>query len=424
MWRKKVRGKVIYCGYSPRKKDRERYRLAVENWKRIKSQIDAGTYDPELEKQIRLAERDAERKRDVRTSKKSKTTDTSRKWTPKQVNTVLRKFHKFNQARVNAGEMTPSRMSTLRTLLAGFGEFFGSHIVSSITENDISRFANYESAKVASGQLKVSSLGQNYKAVRQFFHWCWKQRIINERPRNLDILSVKIPKKQNLYFDKKNLKQLMDGCDASLLGGGWDKRHSNEVDYTILRAMILLGVNMGFGQRDVSDLLVGEVHLRKRPARIIRSRTKTGVATNHLMWNQTRELLKQCCQGKKPSELVFRRPDGRELIPYTIGSRGNITGGRADYIGNKFKRLVKRVLGEDETRTLRDLRKTGANFCKQRFLGSEKMYLGHTDGSMSMRYTDTNQKLLDTAICFMEKDLGFTNQLQPYYEGRNRRKTK
>ena len=175
---------------------------------------------------------------------------------------------------------------------------------------------------------------------------------------------------------------------------------------------------MGFNQRDVSDLLVGECYFSKRPARIIRNRTKTGVPTNHLMWKQTNNFLKQLCKGKQPNEMVFRRPDGRELIPYTTDSKGKITGGRADYLGNKFKRLVKRVLGEDETRTLRDLRKTGANFCKQRFLGSEKMYLGHGDSSMSIHYTETNQKLLDTALCFMEKDLGFTEMLQPYYSKR------
>ena len=56
-------------------------------------------------------------------------------------------------------------------------------------------------------------------------------------------------------------------------------------------------------------------------------------------------------------------------------------------MGDKFKRLVKRVLGDDDLRRMRELRRTGADFVKQREVGVEKLYLGHTDSSMSGRYT-------------------------------------
>ena len=89
-------------------------------------------------------------------------------------------------------------------------------------------------------------------------------------------------------------------------------------------------------------------------------------------------------------------------------------------MGDKFKRLVKRVLGDDDPRRLRELRKTGADSVKQREVGIEKVYLEHTDSSMSGRYIQPAQKPLDGVLCFMGMDLGFTDKLQPYYAKRVR----
>ncbi len=411
-WRKVYKGHLLWCGYASAKRDRDAYRRAVANFREQAALIDQGLYTAELA--------DVIRQQNIPTKKKSK----KQRWNPKRVTSCLRKFLEAKQAEVNAKKISPSRHSDLKYRLGGFKEYFSKKDMNRITERDITKFQIHEAKKVSTGQLKISSLGQDYKAIRQFFNWCWKQRIINERPRNLDELAVTIPRKQLQFFTKNELQKLMTGCDKSQLDSKWQNRESNEVDFDILKAMILLGINMGYTQMDVSTLQVQHCHFTTRPARCIKNRSKTGVQMNHLMWKQTRDLLKKHCEGKNNEDLVFTRPDGRPLVPFSVDADGNITGGRSDYLGNKFRRLVQRTFNEDDTRRLRELRRTGANFCKKKQMGLEKLYLGHKDSGMSALYTDPAQKKLDTALCFAEMDFGFTDVLQPYYEGRNRRKTK
>ena len=404
------RGELIICGYARTKTDRDAYRKAVEEFHRRKAEIDAGVYDKELVRQQKLAKRQA---------KKASTSDP--KWYRKQVGPLVGKFLKQKQAEVNTGDITPTRLSDLKSRLREFREYFKSKSIKTITERDISRFALDQSKRVARGDIGVSSLGQDYKAIRQFFTWCWKNRLINERPRNMDELSVTIKKKKLEFFTPADIQKLFANLDREL-PVAWRTRKDGSTDYSVLRATMILALNCGYTQQDVSTLKVEDCSFSTRPARILKNRSKTDVPMNHLMWNETKRLLKDACKGKSKKDLVFTRPDGRPLIPYSMDKEGNITGGRSDYLGNKFKRLVFATFGTDDSRRLRELRRTGANYCRKRINGIEKLYLGHTDGSMSALYTDPPQKMLDSVLCFMEKDFGFTEELQPYYLNRNRKK--
>jgi len=88
---------------------------------------------------------------------------------------------------------------------------------------------------------------------------------------------------------------------------------------------------------------------------------------------------------------------------------GMKTGSRSDALGASFKRLVERVLGEDDPRRFRELRRTGANFCKQREPGTETLYLSHADGRMSSLYTKPAQKRFDVILTYLEADMGFAH---------------
>lgn len=404
------RGEMIICGYARIKTDREAYRKAVDEFHRRKAEIDAGIYDRELVRQQKLAKR-----------RSSKAPASDPKWYRKQVGPLVGKFLKQKQAEVNTGDITPTRLSDLRSRLREFCEYFKSRSIKSITETDISRFALDQSKRVARGDIGVSSLGQDYKAIRQFFTWCWKNRLINERPRNMDELSVTIKRRKLEFFTPEDIQKLFEGLDREL-PVAWRNRKDGSTDYSVLRATMILALNCGYTQQDVSTLRVEDCSFATRPSRILKNRSKTDVPMNHLMWNETKRILKDACKGKSRRDLVFTRPDGRSLIPYSMDKEGNITGGRSDYLGNKFKRLVFATFGADDSRRLRELRRTGANYCRKRINGIEKLYLGHTDGSMSALYADPPQKMLDSVLCFMEKDFGFTEKLQPYYMNRGTKK--
>lgn len=387
-WRKKYKGKLYYCGSGKAKYDRESYKAAVAFWKQKKTEVDAG-----IKSDLKPA---ALKPQPVEADQKPQPV-----WNPKQTTTCINRFLKAKEADVAMGKIKPGRLLDLKGRLQMFKDFFDVTHIDTIDEDSITRYQQHSVSQMKELNLKVATLGQDYKAVRQFFNWCYDQRIINEKPRNLKELAVKITNGHNHYFTKAELHKLVDGCLV-------DKDES----WKILQACIMLGINMGYTQRDCSDLLVGEVLASKRPPRIIRNRSKTDVPSNHLMWQKTRELLLPFCEGKADSDRVFYRPDGRELVPNSVDSKGNETGGRSDFLGNKFKRLVQDVLKVDDTRRFRALRKTGADHIKQRQPGMESMYLAHNDSKMSAVYTEPAQKQFDRLLSYMEKDLGFTDRLQ------------
>jgi len=186
----------------------------------------------------------------------------------------------------------------------------------------------------------------------------------------------------------------------------WWSRTDTEIG--MLKLAIVLAVNTGMTQQDLSDLTMDELHLGKRPPRCIRLRSKTGQESNHWLFRESVRLLKEHTEGKKGSDKVLLRRDGRPLVVASMRD-GMKTGSRSDALGASFKRLVERVLGKDDKRRFRELRRTGADFCKQREAGTETLYLSHADGRMSSLYTNPAQRRFDVILTYLEADMGFAH---------------
>lgn len=413
-WKKKYKGVVHYLGYSAKKSDRDKYREAVEKWHRIKAEVDAGIYDAGKERQASEKKRLASVTKQVGGEKK-------RRYNPRLVSSAIRKFLQFKQGEVNSKQISPTRLDSLRYALVTFEKRLGDNEIDRISETDIERFRNDQSKRVAKGEIKPSTLDHYFRSIRQFFNWAYESRLIEERPRNLKKLQVKVPRQEIEVFSPGEVQSLLNAIGKKNLHPRWQSRTGPQVDdHQVLRATILLGLNFGYTQMDIATLRVGDCHFGTRPPRVIKLRSKTGIPMNHLMWKETKSLLQSQCEEKKKSDLVFTRSDGNPIVPFSTDRDGNIIGGRSTWMGDRFKRLVQRVFGDDDKRRIRELRKTGADYVKQREVGVEKLYLGHTDVSMSGRYTRPAQKALDGVLCFMEKDFGFTEELQPYYTKRVR----
>ena len=414
-WKKQYKGKVYYLGYATKKSDREGYRRAVEKWHRIKAEVDAGIYDAAKEREA------SEKKRLASVTTSQSGGKKKRRYNPRMVSSAIKKFLKFKQGEVNSKQISPARLESLRYALMTFERRFSSKQVNQISEADIERFRNEQSKRVSKNEIRPSTLDHYFRAIRQFFNWSYESRLIDERPRNLKTHQVKVPRQQIEVFSSSEIRSLLNGIGKKNLHPRWQSRTGPQVDdHQVLRATILLGLNFGYTQMDIATLRVGDCHFGTRPPRVIKLRSKTGVQMRHLMWRETKSLLETQCAKKKKTDLVFTRSGGRPIVPFTTDRNGNVVGGRSTWMGDRFKRLVQRVLGDDDKRRIRELRKTGADYVKQREVGVEKLYLGHTDVSMSGRYTRPAQKSLDGVLCFMEKDFGFTKELQPFYTKRVR----
>lgn len=408
-WFKTIDRKKYYLGAGKGVSDRASRRLAIEKVRKLQQELGKGT-------PVRTA-------KDIKTPKKKitrnrKKTAPKRKWNPKQVTSVRNKFIKEKKRQADVGDITVGRVQNLEGRLKHFVDTFGTTKLSSITATDITRWSTKASKRVANGDIAPRTLQQEYNAVKQMYKYAYKEEIINSIPRNLDdlgkqtrIQKMRTKKKRHLYFDKKEIQELYESCSLEHMCPKWKNRTDTETQ--TLQFAILLALNTGMTQQDLSDLEVGDCALTKRPPRILRQRSKTGVESNHLLWRKSVEGLKILCKGKKKNALVFTRKDGRPLVIHSVNRKGVKTGGRSDVLGASFKRLVKRVFGDTDERRFRELRRTGAEMCSKR-MGRDiaELYLAHADGKVSSAYITSNQKEFDKMLTYLEVDMGFETTLQ------------
>ena len=398
-WVKNYKGKRYYLARGKNKSDRESYNLAVRKLEEIKKRVDAG-----------------DRVSSVKTilPKKVKKKKKTRVWNPRIVKTVVSKFLKVKRQEAessNGENVSLGRVQNIKNRLQHFVDTFGNDSLSSITGADLQRWANKNGKRVAKGEIAPSTLRQDFRCVRQLYRWSYKQHIIDNVPRNLEDFGKqtqsairKSKKKKVETFTKTELQKLYKGCDTLEMDSKWWGRTDTEVG--MLKLAIVLAINTGMTQQDLSDLRMNELFLKKRPPRCIRQRSKTGQDSNHWLFRESQRLLKEHCEGKKGDDRVLLRRDGRPLVVAST-INGIKTGSRSDALGASFKRLVERVLGKDDKRRFRELRRTGADFCKQREAGTETLYLSHAEGKMSSLYTRPAQRRFDTILTYLEQDMGF-----------------
>lgn len=416
-WRKNYKGKRYYLCRGKCKTDRESYNLAVKKFNEIKRIVDAGERVTSAKAILP----------DTKQSKKNKSK--KRSWNPRIVKSVVNKFLKIKRHEAlssNGENVSLGRVLNLKNRLQHFVDYFGNESLSSITGADLQRWSVMNGKRVANGRIATSTLRQDFRCVRQLYRWAYKQHIIDSVPRNLEDFGKqtqsairKAKKKPVSVFTKEEIQKLYDGCTRTGLDSKWHRR--TDTDLNMLKLAIVLAVNTGMTQQDLSDLRMNELHLKKRPPRCIRQRSKTGQDSNHWLFRESVRLLKEHAIGKKPNDRVLLRRDGRPLVVQSMKD-GLPTGSRSDALGASFKRLVERVLGEDDPRRFRELRRTGANFCKQRQAGTESLYLSHADGRMSSLYTRPAQRQFDTILTYLEADMGFARGLGLYKMPARRKK--
>jgi integrase len=169
------------------------------------------------------------------------------------------------------------------------------------------------------------------------------------------------------------------------------------------RLYILLMLNCGMTQKDVSDLKVDEVDWEM--GRINRKRSKTSnhdtvPTVNYLLWPETFHLLKQERSGEPAGRLLLNS-NGSPLCAESINEDQKYR--KTDNIKNAFDRLRKNV---NIKKPLKSLKKTSASLLRgdERFQGLDGLFLGHAPQSMSDKhYTLAPTKLLDRAISWLRR---------------------
>lgn len=169
------------------------------------------------------------------------------------------------------------------------------------------------------------------------------------------------------------------------------------------RLHLILMLNCGFTQKDISDLHPDEVWLGE--GRIVRKRSKgrkhaTVPVVSYKLWPVTARLLGEYKSSNPDRFLVTK--SGRPWV--------DKNGKDTDSIRTQFKYLQAEV---GITKSLRSFRKTSANRLGKRpeFIACQQYFLGHAPGTVAQRHyvEQADQSIFDQAVDWLQGELGITS---------------
>jgi integrase len=297
------------------------------------------------------------------------------------------------QTQASAGNLAADRVNNVRMCLTHFSAFLGE--TANVESIDAARLQAYYlwclgkvSARRRDGETgwSVAYAKETFAVARTWIRWLWEQGII-DLPKNIASRSFKFG---------GTAKKIETWSVA-------DVRHVIDEAPGKLKLALLLMVNAGMTQADVSDLRDSEVDWKL--GRIIRKRSKTaGIdsvpVVNYPVWSLTFELLKKYRSG---GERVLLTESGK---PYVRKELVNGKLVKADGFTSNFKHLQRRL---KFTKPMKLLRKTGASLLESHEVYGRlvSMYLGHSPRSMKDKhYAAPSQALFDEAVKWLGRQLG------------------
>lgn len=294
---------------------------------------------------------------------------------------VAEKYMQQLVQRHDGKQVSASYLCKVRTNLADFLKFVGGRVsFTSITELILADYRAHTCTLPVSDQtgarIRPATAKDRLAEIKAFIQWAHEMRLLAEVPRNLrKYARIELPEPEPKRFDLGEIRKLW--CAAG-------RR---------MRCFIALGLNCGYGQRDISELRVHEIDLKG--GYIERRRSKTGVRCRHKLWPVTVELVKsEMVRGGQRDDRVFVTVRGNPLV--NTQWRGEKLY-RTDSIACLFRRLLKKV-GIDGGRSFYSLRKTGASEIEAIDPTVTELYLAHAERGMKRNYAERNWATLDGAL--------------------------
>ncbi len=292
------------------------------------------------------------------------------------IKTLCNLYLDHQNSRVQAGELTIRHYTDQVESLRKFVRFLGQHCtVNTITALDLQNYKR----KLQKSYNSANRINLHIAIMKSMFHWAKKNEVLEAIP-NIDAVSkVKVIRKEKPTFTVKQIRKLLKASELQM------------------KAMILLGLNCGFGNTDCSQLLWTNIDIKK--SRVHYPRGKTGINRDLVLWPETVKAIKTL---PRTNERVFNTPTGKPLVRMieTIDKAGNIKYTNNDSVGKEFSKLIKKLdLKMEKGVGFYTLRRTAATltarsgdpFAVQRLLG-------HADLKMATTYVQDVSEQTDRAI--------------------------
>ena len=265
--------------------------------------------------------------------------------------TCVNAFLQAKAEKRDQGELSPNSWTNYHRTCGRIIDALGKH--RAVADLDVKDFRRLRAA-FAGGNRGPVAVGNEIRHARILFKFCYDEQLIDRPVRYGQAFDMPSAKTLRLaraargprMFEADELRKLLDTAGP------------------VLKAMILLGVNCGFGQSDLARLPKSAV----KAGWIEYARHKTGVPRRIPLWPETVKALKAAVavrpQPEKPEndKLVFLTPSGTPVVRNRIAKRKEerrkaevVT--RVDTVARAFKALMQEN-GIDGNRNYYALRHT------------------------------------------------------------------
>ena len=290
--------------------------------------------------------------------------------------TLCNLYLDHQESRVTIGEIKWRQVNDQTILLRDFVKYMGSNrCISDISAVDLQ---NYRTKLIRAGKAP-NTINNRIAAIKAVYHWAIDNQIVETVPNLKAIKKITSQRNERPTFTFEQIQRLLDYAD------------------TQMKAMILLGLNCGFGCTDCAELKWENIDLAN--SRVIFPRGKTGIRRNLKLWNETIQAL-QCVP--KIGELVFYTVKGNSWVRAirSIDKNGHDKCTKEDAVSKQFSKLLKKAgITTEKGVGFYTLRRTAATlaarsgdpFAVQRLLG-------HADLKMASVYVQDVSEQTDRVI--------------------------
>jgi integrase len=318
--------------------------------------------------------------------------DTRRPGREKTISEVATMFLERSKVKMAADEISVGYYATLIRCINHFTSFVDVRLaLNNLTALRLEDYRTELSRRMKTGWT-ASYTAAYGRCVRTFLRWAYDTELLRSLPRNIRILSIAVPLQKLVDFSNDEITTLLENASERM------------------RLYLLLMMNTGCTQKDVSDLRPDEIDWRN--GRVSRKRSKTKGCENvpeveYLLWKPTFDLLKRL--GARQGDKALVNEDGGAL---KIEKLRNDKVVKIDNIATAYNRLTTKLKTQELLRTIKPIktiRKTSHSRIANNkdFTHFATHFLGHSARTVADRnYLVIDQSKFDEAVTWLGRQYG------------------
>ena len=299
----------------------------------------------------------------------------------KTIGDAAKKYIAGKQDESRSGTRSADGADNIRRWLQKFISFAGE--LTAIDQINFDLWERWQRAcKAKSLKMQTEEGAKDYGTSKAFVKWLWKQDLLTP-PKNVDdVMSFTRWEAQIETYSNADIKKTVE------LATGQLKLH------------LLLMLNCGMTQKDISDLLKTQVDLQNGIIKRKRSKTKDKAKTplvSYQLWASTLTELKKHI-SKHPTLALTTKSDQAWCRKETTES-GKIK--KADNVATLWKNLKDANPQAEYLKTLKAFKKSSASLLRNnpRFAEFHEFFLGHSEKTIAGRnYAKLDQNTFTAAI--------------------------